>query len=194
MKIEDLKTGMTVRVVRKFDADRHPHWVEGMDKTLGETGVVTSVSSETLHIKFADGNDWSYLPCAVDPVRVLKTEKILCGGRKCRKIVSIVGEGGCETKCGPWYKIVDYGRYMGVHSVDDKGIPSWRSPGSGPKGFMFDGFDEYSKINIEVPCLVIREECVYLEDTFQEIVKWLRRASENMAKEEMWSGEEEVVI
>ncbi len=193
-----MKVGDKVVVARKFDADTHPYWVHEMDATLGKVGTVTRCYEDnSVRVKF-DTLEYSYLKSSLDPFErpklILSTEKLMCGNAKCRKILAIKEvESGYVTVDGPWFKVINLCSGMGIHSVDSDGKPIWRDCGSGEKTIAFGRFEK--EFDVGVPALCIRENCIYLESVFQDIVVWLTKAADNMDIEKNnWSGIEEVVI
>jgi len=210
--ISEYNVGDKVKIVKKVTSDDAPCWVTDMEATVGEVGEVielscrdrTRVGDRTrVYVRTSTGC-WWYDFASLEKVVTLPTivtEKIVRGGKKCRRIVSFKNMptkeswGECPNK--PYYYVCKSYRENGSrHDVNTEGRPFWNHNGSGDQFIEFMFEDEHTDIDIHVPYLNLKAESVFLEDTFQAIVKQLKicqRKLEKISKIE-WDGIEEVII
>ena len=204
--ISEYNVGDKVKIVKKVTSDDALCWVTDMDATIGEVGAVIELSGcDRTRVKVSTSTGcWWYDFASLEKVVTLPTivtEKIVRGGKKCRRIVSFKNMpireslGECLNK--PYYYVCkSYCENSSRHDVNTEGKPFWNHSGSGDQFIEFMFEDEHTDIDINIPCLVLHAECVFLEDTFQAILKQLKicqRKLEKISKIE-WDGIEEVII
>lgn len=204
--VSEYSVGDKVKIVKKVTSDDAPCWVRDMDATVGEVGEVIELSCRDktrVEVRTSTGC-WWYDFASLEKVVTLPTivtEKIVRGGKKCRRIVSFKNMptreswGECLNK--PYYYVCkSYCENSSRHDVNTEGKPFWNHSGSGDQFIEFMFEDEHTDIDINVSCLILHAECVFLEDTFQAILKQLKicqRKLEKISKIE-WDGIEEVII
>lgn len=209
--ISEYNVGDKVKIVKKVTSDDAPCWVTDMDATVGEVGEVIELSRiewdgcdrTRFKVRTSTGC-WWYDFASLEKVVTLPTivtEKIVRGGKKCRRIVSFKNMptreswGECLNK--PYYYVCkSYCAISSRHDVNTEGKPFWNHSGSGDQFIEFMFEDEHTDIDINIPHLTLDAESVFLEDTFQAILKQLKicqRKLEKISKIE-WDGIEEVII
>lgn len=209
LPVNDFEVGMKVKVVKVIRSDDAPVWVPAMDKTVGEVCEVVEIrryKNDRIKLQTTQGQ-WWYSIASVEAAETrptIVTEKVMRGGKKCRRIVSFKNfpthsSWNGKIGVGPYYYInASYSGMGSRHNVNSEGTPFWDIHGAGNEYVVFKFEDEKTDIRINTCCLVIGNETVFLEGTFQAIVKQFKICQARLEKinacEEQWSGIEEVVI
>ena len=200
-----LKIGDKVRIVKKVTSEDAPCWVSDMEATVGEVGEVIKLSCRDrtrVYVRTSTGC-WWYDFASLEKVVTLPTivtEKVIRGGKKCRRIVSFknmptADDWKGKLWGGSYYHMSKFAHVSrSRHDVGEDGRPFWNHNGSGDQFIEFVFEDEHTDIDIGVPCLVLHTECVFLEDTFQAILKQLKICQRKLEKLSTWNGIEEVII
>jgi len=202
----DFRVGDLVRITKRMKSGS-PGWNDIMDKYIGQVATIKSIENRDCgkaQWYFMEEFGWTWTDDVFEHVMVIKTEKVICGGRRCRKILGFKGfPKRCDVR--PYMGIEDVGR-CGRHIVDECGRPEWEGYShqlGGPDELIGDFTDSQAAgVNIGGYYLNIRTNSVFLEDTFQAILKQIQERKniyfENRTsiKAEVvdWSGIEEVVI
>jgi len=205
----DFRVGDLVRITKRMKSGS-PGWNDIMDKYIGQVATIKSIENRDCgkaQWYFMEEFGWTWTDDVFEHVMVIKTEKVICGGKKCRKILGFKGFPKlCDVDVvKPYMGIEDVGR-CGRHIVDECGRPEWEGYShqlGGPDELIGDFTDSQAAgVNIGGYYLNIRTNSVFLEDTFQAILKQIQERKniyfENRTsiKAEVvdWSGIEEVVI
>ena len=205
----DFRVGDLVRITKRMKSG-NPGWNDSIDKYIGQVATIKRVENHDCgktQWYFMEEFGWTWTDDVFEHVMVIKTEKVMCGGKKCRKIVEFRGFPKlCDIGVvKPYMGIKDVGK-CGRHIVDECGRPEWEGYSyqiGGPDELVGDFTDSQTAgVNIGSYRLNIRTNSVFLEDTFQAILKQIQERKniyfENRTsmKAEVvdWSGIEEVVI
>ena len=202
--ISEYNVGDKVKIVKKVTSDDAPRWVTDMDATVGEVGEVIKLSCDRIRVEVRTSTGcWWYDFASLEKVVTLPTivtEKVIRGGKKCRRIVSFknmptADDWKGKLWGGSYYHMSKFAHVSrSRHDVGEDGRPFWNSSGAGEQYIEFRFEDKRTDIDVGVPHLVISAECIYLEETFQAILKQLKICQRKLEKLSTWNGIEEVII
>lgn len=205
MKLDDIKIGMPVKVIGKEPIVP--------DSVLGNIYKVKVIDDHGEHwigldVK-GDGKDgiWWFDPMELEPVprsnaARIRTDKIIVDGIKCRKVISFEGILGHNElpkeylKGYPAFWIEEMWHPYG--HVFQNGEMRWANVGT--KHDVFFSLPPWTKIDVgKFNFAGIQEGSIWPEATWQELVKWMKRAGARLAairkrEKDSWKGEEVVEI
>lgn len=203
MKFE---VGDLVRIVGEMREGEGPGWTISMRQCINTVSKVKEITSTGYYVM--ENNSWAWMDKCLEPVMVLDTKKVMRGNVKCRQIVGFRGFPKYDD-LNPVYKRnrVWFGMRTldrsdnGKHEVSELGVPTWKCAGhsdGGPQELLFEyPTGELPRIDVGMYTLSLIQNSVFTEETFQNIVAWLKRAKHayiELYDAEDWSGVEEVVI
>lgn len=213
-QVSEMKIGDRVKVMRAWkegESRGKNSFVKDMGKHIGEVGTIEEARTDgDCLVRFVDGDCWYFADIVLQKVETkphiarILTEKVMVNGVKCRKIAGF--EGIKEAKDLPEKYLTGFPRFHSEGTLRHHGHAEF----DGCELHYF-GDDTVQKINIKLPenadpkvdsgrfILLLATGDIWPETTFQNILIWLKRAGNRLAKikkqeHDAWSGSEEVTI